>query len=86
LVASISGARLQLVEPEPGTDSTAGRRTVRLEEGDVDAIVMVRATMGRGSKVEGPAVVEFPEATCLVRPGWAGAVDNVGTLVLERRT
>jgi N-methylhydantoinase A len=85
LVASTSGATLRLVEPEPAADTTAGRRAVLLEEGEVDAVVLVRATMGRGSKVEGPAVVEFPEATCLVRPGWAGAVDNVGTLVLERR-
>jgi len=29
-------------------------------------------------------VVEFAEATCLVRPGWAGTIDDVGTLVLER--
>ena len=85
LVASVSGAELRLVEPEPAADSTAGRRAVLLEEGEVDAVVLARATMGRGSRVEGPAVVEFPEATCLVRPEWAGAVDDVGTLVLERR-
>ena len=40
--------------------------------------------MGAGSKVEGPAIVEFPEATCVVRPEWRGDVDEVGTLVLER--
>jgi N-methylhydantoinase A len=40
--------------------------------------------MGKGSKVEGPAVVEFAEATCVVRPGWRGAVDEVGTLILEK--
>jgi hypothetical protein len=34
--------------------------------------------------VVGPAIVELPEATCLVRPGWAGARDASGTLVLER--
>ena len=28
--------------------------------------------MGRGSRVEGPAIVEFAEATCAVRPGWSG--------------
>ena len=43
-----------------------------------------RRALGRGSSCEGPAIVEFAEATCLVRPGWAGAVDDVGTLVLER--
>ena len=43
-----------------------------------------RDRMGAGSRVEGPAIVELREATCLVRPGWAGAVDEAGTLVLER--
>jgi N-methylhydantoinase A len=28
--------------------------------------------------------VEFRESTCVVRPGWRGAVDGVGTLVLEK--
>ena len=44
-----------------------------------------RERMGEGSEVEGPAIVEFKEATCVVRPGWGGAVDGVGTLVLEER-
>jgi N-methylhydantoinase A len=40
--------------------------------------------MGTGSTVEGAAIVEFREATCVVRPGWGGEVDEAGTLVLER--
>ena len=43
-----------------------------------------REGMGEGSEVEGPAIVEFKESTCVVRPGWRGAVDGVGTLVLEK--
>ena len=39
---------------------------------------------GPGAAVVGPAIVELPEATCLVRPGWAGEPDAAGTLVLER--
>jgi N-methylhydantoinase A len=41
--------------------------------------------MGGGSEVEGPAIVEFPEATCLVRPDWDGRVDEAGTLIIDRR-
>ncbi len=40
--------------------------------------------MGAGAEVAGPAIVEFAEATCVVRPGWHGAMDEAGTLVLER--
>jgi hypothetical protein len=29
--------------------------------------------------------VELAESTVLVRPGWQGTVDRVGTLVLERQ-
>lgn len=43
-----------------------------------------RGRMGRGSRVEGPAMVEFDESTCLITPGWGGKVDDAGTLVLGR--
>jgi N-methylhydantoinase A len=39
---------------------------------------------GPGSAVTGPAIVELPGSTCLVRAGWSGEPDNGGTLVLER--
>jgi N-methylhydantoinase A len=39
---------------------------------------------GPGTAATGPAIVELPGSTCLVRPGWAGAPDDAGTLVLER--
>ena len=46
--------------------------------------VLDREQMGKGSDVVGPAIVEFRESTCVVKPGWRGSVDGVGTLVLER--
>jgi N-methylhydantoinase A len=57
----------------------AGSRRAHLEDGWLDLPVH-RA----GSSVVGPAIVELPGATCLVRPGWAGEPDPAGTLVLER--
>ena len=65
---------------EPG----GGTREVLLPGGPVRAVVHHRTAMGPGSRVAGPAVVEMPEATCLVRPGWSGEVDDVGTLVLRQ--
>jgi N-methylhydantoinase A len=46
--------------------------------------VLDREEMGEGSEVEGPAIVEFRESTCVVRPGWRGVVDSVGTLILGK--
>ena len=46
--------------------------------------VLDREGMGEGSEVAGPAIIEFKESTCVVRPDWRGRVDGVGTLVLEK--
>jgi N-methylhydantoinase A len=83
LAATVPGVRPDLREQEP-QGSAVGRRRVLTEDGAVDAAVLNRALMGAGSTVQGPAVVEFAEATCLVRPGWSGVIDHVGTLVLTR--
>ncbi len=45
---------------------------------------MPRAALGPGDTVTGPAVVEFPEATCLIRPTWHAQVDPAGSLLLTR--
>jgi len=44
-----------------------------------------RASLGVGAAVGGPAIVTSSDATCVVRPGWHGVVDEVGSLLLERR-
>jgi N-methylhydantoinase A len=85
VVATRSGARPALREPAADErGSVVAHRPLILDAGEVRAAVHDRSRMGSGSRVTGPAVVEFPEATCLVRPGWTGVVDDVGTLRLER--
>jgi N-methylhydantoinase A len=85
LIASVAGDKPEIREgPAAADHAVVGRRPVLLDGGWHEAQVMSRAEMGSGSRVRGPAVVQFAEATCLVRPGWIGVVDEVGTLVLER--
>jgi N-methylhydantoinase A len=43
-----------------------------------------RGELAPGTRVQGPAVCALPESTLLVPPGWSGAVDEYGTVVLER--
>jgi N-methylhydantoinase A/oxoprolinase/acetone carboxylase beta subunit len=38
-----------------------------------------------GTGIAGPAIVELAESTLLVPPGWAGEVDDGGTILLERQ-
>lgn len=85
LSATITGALAGLSEPPPTRRSRTGTRSAWFDGGWHDVPIHDRRLMGRGSEVEGPAVVEFPEATCIVRPLWDGAVDPNGSLVLRRR-
>jgi N-methylhydantoinase A len=64
----------------PGADS----RRANFDGEWVDADVVAGTDCGAGARVDGPAIVEFPDATCVVRPGWRGRVDEAGGLVLER--
>jgi N-methylhydantoinase A len=43
-----------------------------------------RGELPPGTRVQGPAVCALPDSTLLVPPGWSGAVDEYGTVVLER--
>jgi N-methylhydantoinase A len=43
-----------------------------------------RGDLPVGMQVRGPALCAMPESTLLVPPGWSGAVDEHGTVVLER--
>lgn len=79
VVPDLRGSERAGIGPERTTT-----RTVLLDTGEVAASVHDRTRMGPGATVTGPAVVELPEATCLVRPGWSGTVDDLGTLVLRR--
>nr|MBA2524601.1 hydantoinase/oxoprolinase family protein [Pyrinomonadaceae bacterium] len=84
LVATVHGARPPLHQARTTGTATNGRRRANFDGEWLEVEVLDRRRLGAGSAVTGPAIVEFPEATCLVRPEWAGEVDDVGTLVLER--
>ena len=85
LTATVPVEKPKLDEPRREGDAERGRREANFGGEWVEVPVLDRERMGSGSGVEGPAVIEFKESTCVVNPGWRGAVDNVGTLVLEKR-
>ena len=84
LVSTVPVEKPELSEPQPEVEARAGEREANFDGGWKEVAVLDRERMGEGSEVVGPAIVEFKESTCVVRPGWRGAVDGVGTLVLER--
>jgi N-methylhydantoinase A len=84
VVATVPVERPELAAEEAEGDAEAGERRANFDGDWSEVPVHRRAGMGEGFEVEGPAIVEFAEATCVVRPGWSGAVDATGTLVQER--
>ncbi|MDQ4106324.1 MAG: hydantoinase/oxoprolinase family protein [Actinomycetota bacterium] len=84
LIATVPVERPRLEEQAPQGKAETGRRQANFDGGWVEVPILDRGRMGASSEVEGPAVVEFAESTCVVRPGWSGKVDEVGTLILER--
>ncbi len=84
LISTVPVEKPELNEPEPESEAEAERREANFDGEWLEVAVLDREKMGEGSGVMGPAIVEFKESTCVVRPGWRGTVDTVGTLVLER--
>jgi N-methylhydantoinase A len=64
-------------------DVERSRRTIRWDGSDMDAEVLSGDGLPPGTTIDGPAIVEFPETTCLIPPGWAGEADDRGILTLE---
>ncbi|GAA1544358.1 hypothetical protein GCM10009678_28800 [Actinomadura kijaniata] len=76
-----SGSRdLPRAEPGPGT---AGARRVWLDGAFHEVPVRSRAGLAPGETVTGPCVVTEPQCSLLVPPGWRGAPDDTGALLLE---
>jgi N-methylhydantoinase A len=77
--------RVPLVEVAAGTGATAtGARRVWLEGRPAQAQVYERASLGRGDRVVGPAIVEQADTTVLVPAGDAATVDRFGNLLIRR--
>jgi N-methylhydantoinase A len=81
-LGSVEAARFA---PEAGAP-LKGTRAIRVAESrtPLDAQVLDRARMQAGFAFAGPAIVEQNDTTTLVEPGWHGAVDRHGNLLLTR--
>jgi len=84
LIATVPVDKPEPEEQQAEGEAEAGGREANFDGEWQEVPVLDREQMGQGSEVSGPAIVEFKESTCVVRPGWRGAVDGVGTLILEK--
>ncbi|WP_308918187.1 hydantoinase/oxoprolinase family protein [Jannaschia sp. LMIT008] len=77
---------LSLLAPVPGASldgAAKGTRRVHLG-GWHDAAVLDRLALPVDAVVPGPAILEQPDTTILVEPGFAARIDRFGNAILER--
>jgi N-methylhydantoinase A len=84
LVATVAAALPPPHRPRVDPDAGRSRRRACFDGAWEEVEVIPRAALGPGDRFAGPAIVEFDEATCVVRPGWRAAADDAGSLILER--
>jgi N-methylhydantoinase A len=61
-----------------------GTRSVWFDGGWCDTRIYARLDLPVGTVVEGPAILEQPDATTVIEPGLRGRVDRLGNLIVER--
>jgi N-methylhydantoinase A len=76
------GPQVTLAAPG-GATAPSGTRAVVIDGTRHDAAIW-RGDPATGARIAGPAVIQGPEATVLVAPGWSGHVDDTGTVLLGR--
>ncbi|MGI9333783.1 MAG: hydantoinase/oxoprolinase family protein [Gammaproteobacteria bacterium] len=82
---------LSLMAPESAggeasaDDAVTASRPVWVDGCWQEAIIYDRLSLPAGVRIEGPAVLEQPDATTFIEPHLAAAVDRLGNLIIERR-
>ena len=66
-----------------GAPKPSGARQVRFNGGWFETAIFDRASLGRGAKLAGPAIVEQPDTTVVIDPGATAIVDSLGNLVIS---
>ncbi|MDA0322848.1 MAG: hydantoinase/oxoprolinase family protein [Verrucomicrobia bacterium] len=71
----------------PGTSKPqpVGTRPVIFDAVEHDTPVYNRATLGTGSAIDGPAIIEQPDTTVVIEPGQNLVVDRLGQILIDTR-
>ena len=57
------------------------RRRIWLDAGALEVPVHIMMLLARGEIVEGPAIIELPGSTLVLRPGFSAGIDRAGNLL-----
>ena len=76
---------LSMLAPAGGTARAARTRPVHFGDAWHETAIHDRLALPVGARIEGPAILEQPDATILIEPGLAGEVDRFGNVILARK-
>jgi N-methylhydantoinase A len=76
-------AAYRLRTPSGGVSALRGRRPAYFVDGYIDCAVYDRYGLAPGARVEGPALIEEAESTCVLAPGDVAQVDADLNLVID---
>ena len=83
VTAVAAGVEVELAESDEQSEVERSRREASLE-GERIELEVLRGIPSPGTHTDGPAVIELPESTLLVPPGWNTEVDATGTIKMTR--
>jgi N-methylhydantoinase A len=83
--ATVPGAEVTLGQADDQAPVERSARAATIA-GQTVELAVLRGAPAPGTVIESPAVVELPESTVLVAPGWRCQVDEHGTIHLEAAT
>jgi N-methylhydantoinase A len=83
--ATTQGADVRLAGEDNLPEPERTTRLATLDGGEI-VLAVLRGVPPPGANIDAPAVVELPESTILIPPGWRAAVDETGTIKLNRAT
>jgi N-methylhydantoinase A len=72
--------------PDPAASLETARRGTRpvwFDGGVRETQIFARLDLPAGARIDGPAILEQPDATVVIEPGMCGAVDALGNLIVE---
>ena len=85
VTATTAGIDVELAGDDGEPELERSRREATLAGERIDLEVL-RGIPSPGTRVDGPAVIELPESTVLIPPGWTSEVDDTGTIRVTRTT
>jgi N-methylhydantoinase A len=84
VTATSEGVDIELAGADDPADEPERSTRKAVIEGERTELQVLRGIPEPGTRMDGPAVVELPESTLLIPPGWTSEVDHTGTIKMTR--